>query len=169
MHGDQLLIDDHNVLRHLLSQLERHDVTVTERRSYLKTLVEEIAVHTQIEDELFYPAVFQVSPLVAVSHAEHRQIDDQLAAVVRTDLDSAAFDVEVAGLKAVLDHHAGEEESDMFPQAQALGASALEDLGRRMQARKDDLRRSTLVSLRLRVKRGALRLTGTARRSPQSS
>ena len=133
MHGDQLLIDDHNVLRHLLSQLERHDVTVTERRSYLKTLVEEIAVHTQIEDELFYPAVFQVSPLVAVSHAEHRQIDDQLAAVVRTDLDSAAFDVEVAGLKAVLDHHAGEEERlfcSIRGSGSVLGVAGSSRLGR---------------------------------------
>lgn len=163
MHADQLLIDDHNVLRHLLSQLGQRDVTIAERRGYLETLLEEIALHTQIEDELFYPAVFRVSPLVAVSHAEHRQIDDQLAAVLRTDPDSEAFDVEVAGLKAVLDHHAGKEEREMFPQAQVLGAAILENLGRQMQARKDELRRSTLVSLRLRVKRRTLRLTGTAR------
>lgn len=163
MRADLILVEDHTVLRHLLSQLEESKTPVSARQGYLEALVAELAVHTQIEDELFYPAVSLVSPLVAVAHAEHRQIDDQLAAVIRTDPRSAAFAIEVAGLKAVLDHHAGEEEHDMFPQAQALGAPALEELGRRMQARKAQLQKSSLVRFRLTVKRSTLRLTGTAR------
>ena len=38
----------------------------------------------RIEDELFYPAVQAASKLVAIAHAEHRQVFDQLAVVLRT-------------------------------------------------------------------------------------
>lgn len=123
------------------------------RRDLLDTLTSELGVHTQIEDELFYPAVRDVFPLLAAAHAEHRQIDDQLAVVLRTDPAGDDFPVEVAMLAATLEHHAGEEERDMFAQAHALGEVELESLGARLLARQAQLRRSWVTQLRLRVKR----------------
>jgi hypothetical protein len=111
----------------------------------------------QIEDELFYPAIAEVSTLLGQSHAQHRQIDDQLAVVLRTDPASEDFAVELDMLASTLDHHAGEEEDLMFFQAQALGSARLAALGDRMVHRRQKLRDSRLNAIRIRLKRETLR------------
>ena len=95
----------------------------------LNALIDELVVHVHLEDELFYPAVRAVSPMVAVALAEHRQIDDHLAATLQTDPTGARFDDEMAALAASIEGHAGEEEREMFPQSHTLGDVALEALG----------------------------------------
>lgn len=114
-------------------------------------------VHTQIGNDLFYPAIRDVGPLFAVAHAEHRQIDDQLAVVFRTDPASDDFGVEVTMLAATIEHHASEEEHEMFPQSHALGDAVLAVLGHRMQLCRQHLRDSPVTRTRLQVKRAALR------------
>jgi len=110
MKADQVLIDHHEVLRGLLKQLDATtDDQGRKRRKLLDSLVSELGVHVKIEDELFYPAVQNVTPLFAISQAEHRQIDDQLAVVLRTDTGGPDFLTELKMLIATLEHHAGEE------------------------------------------------------------
>ena len=159
MKADEVLIAHHDVLRGLLRQLaETADGQTAERRRLRDDLLRELEVHTQIEDELFYPAVRDVSPLLSVAHAEHRQIDDQLATVMRTSLDDPEFVTEVRMLESTLRHHTFEEEQRMFPQAHALGEERLEELGRQLQERQDELGRSGAMRLIVRLKRMTLKL-----------
>ncbi|KGH48324.1 hypothetical protein IN07_02820 [Modestobacter caceresii] len=159
MKADEVLIAHHDVLRGLLRQLaETTDGQVADRRRLRDDLLRELEVHTQIEDELFYPAVRDVSPLLSVAHAEHRQIDDQLATVMRTSLDDPEFVTEVRMLESTLRHHTFEEEQRMFPQAHALGEERLEELGRQLQERQDELGRSGAMRLIVRLKRMTLKL-----------
>ena len=158
MKADQVLIEHHDVLRGLLTQLEdTTDEQGTERKKLLDNLVSELGVHVQIEDELFYPAVEKVTSLLAISQAEHRAIDDQLAVVLRTDTDGPDFATEVKMLAATLHHHAGEEERLMFPRSHALGEEALEALGTRMEERKKQLENSTVTRNLRKAKREMLR------------
>ena len=158
MNADDVLIEDHNRLRDLLGQLKSTTTDDSERRrELLDQLVAVLTVHVQIEDELFYPAIAEVSTLLGQSHAQHRQIDDQLAVVLRTDPASEDFAVELDMLASTLDHHAGEEEELMFLQAQALGTARLAALGERMVRRRRELRDSRLNAIRIRVKRETLR------------
>ncbi len=158
MKADQVLIAHHEVLRGLLTRLAATtDAQGRRRRRLLDELVAELGVHVRIEDELFYPAVAQVTPLLAISQAEHRTIDDQLAVVLRTDTAGPEFLTEVTMLAATLEHHAGEEEREMFPQSHALGEAALESLGARMQARQTKLRHSPITQLLRSAKREVLR------------
>lgn len=158
MRADDVLVEHHGVLRDLLRQLEATTAEEVGRRERLRaTFADEISIHAQIEDEIFYPAAREVSPLVPIAHAEHRQIDDQLAAVMRTDPASEDFLVEVRMLTSAVEHHASEEEREMFPQSHALGDAGLEELGRRLLARQEELRRSRLTRARLRLKREVLR------------
>jgi hemerythrin superfamily protein len=158
MNADDVLIEDHNRLRGLLSQLKATTTSDSERRrELLDQLVAVLTVHVQIEDELFYPAIAEVSTLLGQSHAQHRQIDDQLAVVLRTDPASEDFAVELDMLASTLDHHAGEEEDLMFFQAQALGTARLAALGDRMVQRRQKLRDSRLNAIRIRLKRETLR------------
>ncbi len=124
-------------------------------------LLRELEIHTQIEDELFYPAVSDVSPLLSLAHAEHRQIDDQLATVMRTSPDDPEFGTEVRMLEKTLRHHTMEEEQRMFPQSQALGEQRLEELGEQLRARQRELARSGGMRLIVRLKRATLHLVGT--------
>jgi iron-sulfur cluster repair protein YtfE (RIC family) len=158
MKADQVLIEHHDVLRELLKKLgATTDEQGATRRKLLDELVRELGVHVRIEDELFYPAVQEVTPLLAISQAEHRAIDDQLAVVLRTDTAGPDFLVELEMLKETLDHHAGEEERVMFPQSHALGEEALEELGIKMKARQEHLRHSTVTQLLRAAKREVLR------------
>ncbi len=158
MKADQVLIEHHDVLRGLLTQLEETtDEQGKERKKLLDGLVSEIGVHVRIEDELFYPAVETVTPLLAISQAEHRAIDDQLAVVLRTDTGGPDFATEVKMLAATLHHHAGEEERLMFPQSHALGEEALEALGTQMEQRKRQLENSTVTQTLRKAKREVLR------------
>lgn len=116
MNAAELLITDHQVIRGLLHQLEGSS---TDQAALCSQLLDErlttLNIHTQIENDLFYPAIRNVSPLFAFAHAEHHQIDDQLAVVFRSDPASDDFSVEVTMLAATIDHHASEEEHEMFP------------------------------------------------------
>jgi len=153
-----VLIEHHDVLRGLLTQLqETTDEQGKERKKLLDDLVSELGVHVRIEDELFYPAVEKVTPLLAISQAEHRAIDDQLAVVLRTDTGGPDFATEVKMLAATLHHHAGEEERLMFPQSHALGEEALEALGTQMEQRKRQLENSTVTQTLRKAKREVLR------------
>ena len=158
MRADEVLVAHHAVLRGLLHELEGSgDDEADRRRELLDRFVLELHLHTQIEDELFYPAVHAVSPLLSLAHAEHRQIDEQLATVLRTPAAGPDLAVEVRMLRLTLEHHAGEEEELMFAQAQALGPARLEELGAQLQQRQDALRRSRTARAAWWVKREVLR------------
>ncbi len=159
MRADEVLTAHHDVLRSLLRRLAETTGEQTALRGRLRDdLLRELEVHTQIEDELFYPAVRDVSPLLSVAHAEHRQIDDQLATVMRLAVDDPEFGTEVRMLESTLRHHTFEEEQRMFPQSHALGTERLEQLGRQLEERQRELRESGVMRLIVRLKRATLRL-----------
>jgi hemerythrin superfamily protein len=156
--ADQVLINDHQALRGLLKQLDATtDNQGEKRRELLDDLVSVLGLHVRIEDELFYPAVRDVTPLLAISQAQHRAIDDRLAVLLRTDTGGPEFLTEVEMLAATLEHHASEEERLMFPQSHALGEAVLASLGEQMLVRKDQLRHSTFAHLLRDAKRQTLR------------
>ena len=159
MKADEVLVAHHDVLRRLLRDLAETTPGEDDRRRQLRSqFLRELEIHAQIEDEIFYPAVGEVSPLLSVAHAEHRQIDDQLATLMRTPVDRPEFLTEVLMLESTVRHHAFEEEQRIFPQSHALGDERLEQLGRQLQERQRELARSGGMRLIIRLKRAALRL-----------
>lgn len=146
--------DEMRALMRALSGASRnHD-----RRPVLDKLVTELSLHEQIEDELFYPAMRDISALVIISHAEHRELDDQVAAVLRCSDDDARFATEFAVLIAAFEHHAGLEEKRMFPEVEAkVDQGSLTDLGAQLVQRLHALRASRLTHTRMRAKIALLR------------
>ena len=72
---------------------------------------------------------------------EHRAVDKLvLPDLQNTPVTSECFSGRVKVLKELIEHHAEEEEQDMFPRAkEILGKQALEQLGEQMAARKQEL------------------------------
>ncbi len=147
MNAIELLKEDHNKVRKLLKQLsDTTDRAVVKRQELLDKIEQELSVHTQIEEEIFYPAFHEAGKkehekIFYEAHEEHRVVDDLLLPDTKeTKPDSVQFSGRVKVLKEVVEHHANDEEKEMFPMAEKLfSADELQNLGQQMAERKKQL------------------------------
>ncbi len=134
MNAYDVLFEHHKLLRGLCQTISGLPADSAARRDALDQLLLELDIHMRIEDDLFYPAVAAASHLVAVAHAEHRQVWDQLAVLLRTAPTARGYEHEWQSFVAVLDAHAAEEERDLCPPPVDVGDAVLDSLGERMTA-----------------------------------
>jgi hemerythrin superfamily protein len=147
-----LLIADHNRVRGLIKQFhDAHDADDSPKMAEVASkIASELKVHTAIEEEIFYPWAKAISEEIAemVNEGveEHHEIKVLLA---ETDGVIAPDPTWVAKWTVIIEnveHHAGEEESDLFPKVR--GATSAEDrggLGDRLDRRKGELGAPTLA------------------------
>ncbi|HET7303161.1 MAG TPA: hemerythrin domain-containing protein [Segeticoccus sp.] len=169
MRATDVLAGHHDELRALLARLteevggERARATGAAGqpdRDLVDQLMVELTLHEMIEDEIFYPAVSELSALVPSAHAEHRQLADQLATVLRTPPGTARFAEEASALRQAVEGHAGEEEQLMFPEVDAkLDEERSAEIGEALVRRLAHLRASRRLRARLALKRTLVRHT----------
>ena len=98
--------------------------------------------HSQIEAELFYPALRASSvldvDLVDAARIEHRTLDELVLELSHTDPRSREYAGKIDALAMYAAHHFREEEAKLFPRARASGLD-LAELARRMAHRKAEL------------------------------
>ena len=140
-----LLTEDHRKVRKLLGELadttSRAEKTRTE---LLGQIGRELRAHTTIEEEIFYPAFKQAGEksdddtMYFEAMEEHRAAGELvLPDLEKTNVTSDQFGGRAKVLKELVEHHAGEEEKEMFPRARALLSDAeLKALGERMREHK---------------------------------
>jgi hypothetical protein len=157
MNAFDVLFDHHNTLRGLCKKITAMPPTSHERQDCLDELLVELDIHMRIEDELFYPAVQAASKLVAIAHAEHRQVFDQLAVVLRTPPEDAGYQDEWESFVMVLDAHADEEERDLCPPPVEMTDGELNVLGDKMRERMAQLHDSTIEKLHIKGRTALLR------------
>lgn len=143
-----MIIEHHGVLRTLCKTITAAPVGSVERQQHVDKLLLELDIHMRVEDDLFYPAASAASTLVAIAHAEHRQVSDQLAVFLRTAPEAPEYDGEWQAFVTTLDAHAAEEERDLLPPPVGLSDDELDDLGNRMLDRMDQLRQSAVEASR---------------------
>lgn len=147
MNALELLTEDHDKVRDLLNQLVNTTERAEKKRPELLAKVEkELQVHTQIEEEIFYPAFKKASgkendKMYHEAQEEHRAVESLvLPDLKKTDPSSAQFAGRAKVLKELIEHHAAEEEEEMFTQAKkTMSKQELETLGKQMQERKKEL------------------------------
>jgi hemerythrin-like domain-containing protein len=105
-----------------------------------------VKIHSQIEEEIFYPAFRDAAQkrddreLYYEAKEEHHVVDLVMPEVRDTESDAAEFAAKTKVLKELIEHHAGEEEKEMFPKARKLFDRAeLRELGDRLRTRKKEL------------------------------
>ena len=144
MDAIKLLKADHKLVKELLAQLEETSERATKKRA---TLLREIQInlkaHTTIEEEIFYPAFKAAgrkdeAKMYFEALEEHRAAEDLvLPDLLNTDPGSVEFSGRAKVLKELIEHHADEEEKDMFKDAkELLSKEELAELGAQMEARK---------------------------------
>lgn len=160
MNAYDVLFEHHDVLRGLCKKITDIPPNTYERQQALDELLIELDIHMRIEDDIFYPAVAAASTLVAIAHAEHRQVWDQLAVLLRTPPAAPDYADEWHSFVTVLDAHASEEERDLCPAPIDLSENMLDALGDRMVERIAELRRSPINRLRVRSRKALLSSLG---------
>jgi hemerythrin-like domain-containing protein len=117
-----------------------------ERKDLLAEIENEVTVHTKIEEEIFYPAYKDAvktksdSRLYFEALEEHHVVDLVMPEIKSTARDSEEFGAKAKVLKDLIEHHAEEEETQMFPKARkAMGAARLREVGQQLQKRKREL------------------------------
>ena len=159
MNAYEVLKDHHVVIKGLGRKITDAPVNSEERHALFDDLLIELDIHFRIEDDLYYPALSAASKLIAVAHAEHRQVIDQLSVLLKTPQTASGYEDEWNSFKTVLEAHADEEERDMIPappQVKITDAE-VEELGHEMQARMEHYRGSALHKLRTKGRAALVR------------
>lgn len=148
MNAIELLKADHKTMRGLLTELTETTTRAEKTRTQLLAKIRlELEAHATIEEEIFYPA-FQAAgkksddqEMYFEALEEHRAAGELvLPDLLDTDVTSEKFSGRAKVLKELIEHHAGEEEDEMFPRArELLSKEELSELGERMAQRKEEL------------------------------
>ena len=147
-----LLTADHNRVRGLFTRFrdaqEKDDVDAM--RALAEQIISELEVHTRIEEEIFYPEVRQGSgeldETVAEGIEEHHVVDVLIDEVRQLTPGGEAWVAKMTVMMENVEHHASEEEDEMFPDVRGvLDEAALADQARRLEARKAELGAPTVA------------------------
>lgn len=132
----ELLIEQHDKVDELIEQLEDDELPDDRKAVVFRELADNIAAHSTMEEQLFYPAVKakQTEEMLLEATEEHLAIKRVLADLMETRLDDDRFDARLSVLKEEIEHHAREEEEDiLFPKLRRLmSKDELEVLGAEM-------------------------------------
>jgi hemerythrin-like domain-containing protein len=144
MDAIKLLKDDHDKVKKLLEQLDSTtERGVKTREDLFSKVKQELTIHEAIEEEIFYPALKEhpkAKELVLEAYEEHHVVDTVMAEISQVPYEDETWGAKLTVMKENVEHHIEEEEGEMFKQARQVFESAeLEELGSRMQARKDEL------------------------------
>jgi hemerythrin-like domain-containing protein len=148
MDAIKLLTQDHQTVRQLLTQLEETTTRAVKKRAdLLAEIAVQLKAHTTIEEEIFYPAFKAAGDksddamMYFEALEEHRAAGDLvLPDLQNTPTDSEKFSGRAKVLKELVEHHADEEEKEMFKRAkQLMNASELKTLGEQLETRKAEL------------------------------
>jgi hemerythrin superfamily protein len=143
-----LLDADHLAVKHLFVEYARlayaGDTPGADHRAAIALRIcDELTVHAQIEEEIFYPALRDALPamadVVAEAEDEHAQAKALIAEIRGLGAPGDTMDQCVADLARVVEDHVKEERDELFPKARGNPALDLRELGLALRARQQAL------------------------------
>ena len=145
MKATDLLKKQHKEVKALFKKVEGTE-NARQRRQLLNEISQSLEGHTLIEEEIFYPAVRglqteQAEEMVLEAYEEHHVVKLVLAELPRVNPEDERFEAKMTVLSELVEHHADEEEKEMFKTAQKLGKDELQSLGAQMEERFEAFRR----------------------------
>ena len=132
----ELLKSDHDIVRQLFSDFEEAQEAEDDGRmgEVAERIFHELEVHTAIEEEVFYPEAEAAGPeveeLVKEGVQEHHVVEVLMGELRDLQPGDEEFAPKMTVLIENVEHHAEEEETEMFPQLRdAFGDERLERMG----------------------------------------
>jgi hemerythrin superfamily protein len=143
-----LLKNDHKEIKKLFKQFQNAGESAEKvKGDIVKKIIEELTVHTYLENECMYPEVRKLLPDleddVLESYEEHHVADVLCAELYTMSAEDERFDAKTTVLIENVTHHIEEEEQDWFPKVrEGLGRKQLQELGARMNDMREKAPRS---------------------------
>jgi hemerythrin superfamily protein len=115
-----------------------------QRRAIAAKICQELHVHAEIEEQIFYPAVRklrddELDEMLDEAEKEHGTIKERVSATEQALDDEDELKTRVSSLQDCVTHHVREEEGEMFPRLEELMPEAERSrLGRDLAAAKRD-------------------------------
>ena len=130
----KLLESDHREVEDLFQKAESTNGAA--KQQVVSKIAAELTIHAEVEEQIVYPAMRDAGfgSLIDEAEAEHATVKDLIWQLEATDGSSADIDPILAKLKADVEHHVEEEESEAFPKFRsAVDAATLSQLGQQVQ------------------------------------
>ena len=143
-----LLTADHAKVKKLFKEfadLKEEDGSAEDKSALVTQICNELKVHAEIEEEIFYPAVrkaIEDDALMDEALVEHAGAKELIAQLEEMSPDDELYDAKVTVLGEQIQHHVKEEEDEMFPRAKKAKVDT-EALGVQMTERKGELTAET--------------------------
>jgi len=136
-----ILKKDHDEVEKLFKRAEK--ARSADKAKIVATICQELTIHAQIEEEIFYPALREAdveSDLHHEAEIEHEAARKLMAEIEGSEPTDDYYDSRVKVLSEMIKHHINEEEKrdGMFAEAKKSDMD-LDDLGQRLKAREQEL------------------------------
>jgi hemerythrin-like domain-containing protein len=145
----ELLKSQHDEVRDLFKQYENSGENAhATRKRLIDQASDQLEIHAELEERIFYPACRELEDedarrMVGESVEEHLIVKRLIKELRSLSGSDDKFESKAAVLKESVEHHAKEEENDLFPPAEKeFGDERLAELGAEMEALKSRLQRS---------------------------
>lgn len=137
-----LLRQDHETVSELFDRYEAAiEEQSAERQELAEKICNELEIHAEIEEEIFYPRVQDhEEDLVLEALEEHNEMKELIAQLKSMSASDSEYDETMLKLMEVVEHHVEEEEDKMFPRVEEEIADSLTALGAELEQRKHELR-----------------------------
>ena len=142
-----LLDADHKAVKKMFKEYE--ELTGSKARSAMQRkqelaqkICQELTVHAQIEEEIFYPALraaLKDTDMLAEAEVEHQTAKDLIAQIQGMGEADEMFDAKVTVLGEYIDHHVKEERNEIFPKARGARKLDLVAMRDQIETRKEEL------------------------------
>lgn len=131
---------DHRAVEKLFADFDKASGE-TRKAQIAKQICLELLVHTQIEEELFYPPsreLLKDDGIVDEAIVEHQAAKDLIEQIRGMDAADDMFEARMQVLQEQIEHHVKEEETEYFPQVEKTDMD-LRAIGEQLIARKTEL------------------------------
>ena len=147
MNALDLLKEDHDRVDKLFQKVEATDEG--EHMPLFEQIMEELEVHTHIEEMIFYPQIKEqgdeeLKKLVNEGVEEHRQAKMFLRELDALKSEGERFEAKLKVLMEDIKHHVQEEEGEMFPMIrEQFDEAQMQELGQQLDAEKRKFQKSS--------------------------
>lgn len=120
----------------------RPDSPLEMKRGIVDTICTALEIHAQLEEEIFYPALREVSPEdpdLAKSQPEHDRMRELIGELRARQPGEPDYDMYFLDLMREVIHHVADEETRLLPLAEQRLADRLGEMGAQMTRRRMEL------------------------------
>lgn len=129
---------------HVIAAFHRYraDAPLSRKQALVRHACLALEVHTQLEEEIFYPALREVisgNEVLDKAQPEHDEMRRLMEALRGQHADDPTFDTNFFALMRIVIHHVADEEAVLLPEAERLLQERLSSLGAQMAKRRMQL------------------------------